>query len=80
VPLQVLVDKLINMRFEASGITENSDVRFARSVLDYVGRWLGGKFISPGYLKVGTASSGTARETCPHTEIRIPTVDISRKL
>ncbi|MGB2888117.1 MAG: hypothetical protein WBC04_10495 [Candidatus Acidiferrales bacterium] len=70
VPLQVLVDKLINMRFEPSGITENPDIRFASSVLDYVGRWLGGKFISPTYLKVGTVSGGTARETRPNTESR----------
>jgi ribonucleoside-diphosphate reductase alpha chain len=80
VPLKVLVDKLINTRFEPSGFTENPQISFASSVLDYVGRWLGGKFISPAYLKVGTASSGTARETCQITEIRIPTVDISRKL
>jgi ribonucleoside-diphosphate reductase alpha chain len=51
VPLKVLVDKLINMRFEPSGITENPDIRFATSVLDYVGRWLGGRFISSDYLK-----------------------------
>jgi ribonucleoside-diphosphate reductase alpha chain len=42
VPLKVLVDKLINMRFEPSGITENPEIRLATSVLDYVGRWLGG--------------------------------------
>jgi ribonucleoside-diphosphate reductase alpha chain len=51
VPLKVLVDKLINMRFEPSGMTENPKIRFASSVLDYVGRWLGGRFISSDYLK-----------------------------
>lgn len=58
VPLQVLVDKLINMRFEPSGITENPNIRFATSVLDYLGRWLGGKFISSDYLKSRLAISG----------------------
>src|ERR1700682_5621042 len=51
VPLKALVDKLINTRFEPSGITQNPDIRFASSVLDYIARWLGGKFISADYLK-----------------------------
>jgi ribonucleoside-diphosphate reductase alpha chain len=59
VPAKVVVDKLINMRFEPSGITENPEIRFASSILDYVGRWLGGKFISTAYLKVGTPSGAT---------------------
>lgn len=63
VPLKVLVDKLINMRFEPSGITENPDIRFASSVLDYVGRWLGGKFISTTYLKTGPLNLATGPET-----------------
>lgn len=60
VPLKVLVDKLINMRFEPSGITENPEIRFASSLLDYVGRWLGGKFISRDYLKLGAVTSAGA--------------------
>lgn len=60
VPLKVLVDKLINMRFEPSGITENPEIRFASSLLDYVGRWLGGKFISRDYLKLGSVTSASA--------------------
>lgn len=58
VPLKVLVDKLINMRFEPSGITENPEIRFATSVLDYLGRWLGGRFISSDYLKSKFAING----------------------
>jgi ribonucleoside-diphosphate reductase alpha chain len=55
------VDKLINMRFEPSGITENPEIRFASSLLDYVGRWLGGKFISRDYLKLGTETGASAQ-------------------
>jgi ribonucleoside-diphosphate reductase alpha chain len=51
VPLKALVDKLMNTRFEPSGFTQNSDIRYASSVLDYIARWLGGKFISADYLK-----------------------------
>jgi hypothetical protein len=51
-PLKVFVDKMINTRFEPSGITTNPNIRFVTSVLDYIGRWLGAKFISPEYLKL----------------------------
>jgi ribonucleoside-diphosphate reductase alpha chain len=52
VPLKVFVDKLLNTRFEPSGITANANIRFATSVLDYIARWLGGRFISTDYLKL----------------------------
>jgi ribonucleoside-diphosphate reductase alpha chain len=52
VPLKVFVDKLVNTRFEPSGITSNPNIRFVSSVLDYIARWLGGRFISPDYLKL----------------------------
>ena len=51
VPLKALVDKLTNTRFEPSGFTENPNIRYGSSVLDYVARWLGGKFLSSEYLK-----------------------------
>lgn len=57
VPLKALVDKLTNTRFEPSGFTENPSIRYASSVLDYIARWLGGKFLSPEYLKPRTAVS-----------------------
>jgi len=50
VPLRALVDKFCNSRFEPSGYTGNPKIRYAKSVVDYIGRWLGGKFISPDYL------------------------------
>jgi ribonucleoside-diphosphate reductase alpha chain len=56
VPLKVLVDKLVNTRFEPSGITANANIRFATSVLDYLARWLGGRFISADYLKLNGAA------------------------
>jgi len=58
VPLKVFVDKLLNTRFEPSGITANANIRFVSSVLDYIARWLGGRFISPDYLKLNGGASG----------------------
>ena len=60
VPLKVLVDKLVNTRFEPSGITANPNIRFVSSVLDYIARWLGGRFISADYLKLNGASHAEA--------------------
>ena len=50
VPLKSLVDKFVNTRFDPSGFTSNPEIRYAKSVLDYIGRYLGGKFISRDYL------------------------------
>ena len=50
VPPRALVDKFVNSRFEPSGYTGNPKIRYAKSVVDYLGRWLGAKFISPDYL------------------------------
>ena len=46
VPLNVLADKFSHMRFEPSGMTKNPQVRFAKSIVDYVFRWLATKFLS----------------------------------
>src|ERR671910_901451 len=47
VPLQTLVDKFSHVRFEPSGMTRNPDVRFAKSIVDYIFRWMAAKFLSP---------------------------------
>ena len=46
-PLQALVDKFSHVRFEPSGMTKNPDVRFAKSIVDYIFRWMATKFLSP---------------------------------
>jgi ribonucleoside-diphosphate reductase alpha chain len=66
VPLKALVDKLTNTRFEPSGFTENPNIRYASSVLDYIARWLSGKFLSPEYLKP-RASLGESEQIQPTT-------------
>ena len=46
VPLQALVDKFSHARFEPSGMTKNPEVRFAKSIVDYIFRWMATKFLS----------------------------------
>lgn len=45
VPLETLVNKFAHMRFEPSGVTPNPEIRFAKSISDYIFRWLGLKFL-----------------------------------
>jgi ribonucleoside-diphosphate reductase alpha chain len=66
VPLRALVDKFVNSRFEPSGYTGNPQIRYAKSIVDYIGRWLGGKFISPDYLDADVAAAlATETEVAP---------------
>jgi len=46
VPLKVLIDKFSHVRFEPSGHTGNREVPYAKSIVDYIFRWLASKFLS----------------------------------
>ena len=48
VPLEVYVNKFSHTRFEPMGFTKNPDIRIAKSIVDYIFRWLGINFI-PGF-------------------------------
>jgi len=47
VPLKFLVGKLSHARYEPSGWTGNPEIPYAKSITDYVFRWLGLRFLSP---------------------------------
>jgi ribonucleoside-diphosphate reductase alpha chain len=47
VPLKVLVAKFSHSRFEPSGFTNNPQIPIAKSIVDYIFRWLGQKFLTP---------------------------------
>jgi ribonucleoside-diphosphate reductase alpha chain len=65
VPLRALVDKFVNSRFEPSGYTGNPEIRYAKSIVDYLGRWLGGKFISRDYLDADVVEEATPVISAP---------------
>jgi ribonucleoside-diphosphate reductase alpha chain len=46
VPLKVMVDKFSHARYEPSGFTNNPDIPIAKSISDYIFRWLGTKFLN----------------------------------
>ena len=47
VPLKDLVNKFAHVRFEPSGFTGNQEIPIAKSIVDYIFRWLGSRFLSP---------------------------------
>jgi len=47
VPLATLIDKFSHTRFEPSGFTNNPEIPMAKSIMDYIFRWLASKFLSP---------------------------------
>ena len=46
VPLEVYVSKFAHMRFEPSGPTNDPDIRIAKSLVDYIFRWMGKRFLT----------------------------------
>ena len=61
VPLKVLSDKFSHTRFEPSGYTPNPEIRYAKSVMDYIFRWLALKFLP--------------RDAQPHEDASVSTVN-----
>ncbi|MDB4476670.1 vitamin B12-dependent ribonucleotide reductase [Rhodopirellula sp.] len=60
VPLEVLVNKFSHTRFEPMGHTSNKDIRIAKSVVDYIARWLGLTFMS-GHDHMPTSIDNTSK-------------------
>lgn len=75
VPLRALVDKFVNARFEPSGYTGNKQIPYAKSIIDYIGRWLGGKFISSDYVVQTLESPETSLQ--PSTPQPTPVSSVS---
>ncbi len=51
VPLEALVKKFTHQRFEPSGMTANRNIPFAKSIVDYIFRWLGVEYLGEEYRK-----------------------------
>ena len=60
VPLEALVEKFSHVRFEPSGFTKNPEIPYAKSITDYIFRWMASKFLS----------SEAAQDMGVHTEAR----------
>ena len=74
VPLEVFVNKFAHSRFEPAGFTKNPDIPIAKSITDYIFRWLGIEFI-PGYREANTPQArgrGSAQAGRPAGEGQRP--------
>jgi ribonucleoside-diphosphate reductase alpha chain len=69
VPLETLVQKFSYMRFEPEGMTSNPEIPFAKSMPDYIMRWLASRFLDEeiqeelGILTPAVRARKTAQET-----------------
>jgi ribonucleoside-diphosphate reductase alpha chain len=81
VPLSVFVNKFAHQRFEPAGFTKNPDIPIAKSVTDYIFRWLGMEFL-PGYREANSprreppAEAAAAPSPSPAAEPAIPAAPV----
>jgi ribonucleoside-diphosphate reductase alpha chain len=67
VPIEALVKKFSHVHYEPSGFTKNPDIRIAKSITDYIFRWMGIQFI-PGYREA--SNPGKGQQELPMKEIQ----------
>jgi ribonucleoside-diphosphate reductase alpha chain len=71
VPLKFFVDKFSHVRFEPSGWTGNQQVPYAKSIIDYIFRWLGARFL--GIVEASEAGeTSKLRPTLPDPQTALP--------
>jgi ribonucleoside-diphosphate reductase alpha chain len=62
VPLKVLINKFSHSRYEPSGFTNNPEIRIAKSITDYLFRWLALKFLAKGDRGAAELAEGVEKE------------------
>jgi ribonucleoside-diphosphate reductase alpha chain len=72
VPLKFLVDKFSHVRFEPSGWTGNQQIPYAKSIMDYIFRWLGTRFLGPEYAGGEAGDAPILRVTEPNPQQALP--------
>lgn len=72
VPLKFLVDKFSHVRFEPSGWTGNKQIPYAKSIMDYIFRWLGLKFLGPEYALTEAGDAPVLRPTEADPQMKLP--------
>ncbi|MBZ5605447.1 MAG: vitamin B12-dependent ribonucleotide reductase, partial [Acidobacteriia bacterium] len=75
VPLKYLVDKFSHVRFEPSGWTGNQQIPYAKSIPDYIFRWLAAKFLGAEYqqpVEAGATTVLRATEENPQEKLPFP--------
>jgi ribonucleoside-diphosphate reductase alpha chain len=68
VPPETIVASFLNLRFDPWGITNNPDIPMAKSITDYIGRWLGMNFLSLDRQLALGIMNGHNNDTNGHSE------------
>lgn len=71
VPLSALIKKFSHMRFEPSGMTNCPQVPFAKSIMDYIFRWLGSKFLTKEDQKALGINVIDSKEEDEHSPLKL---------
>jgi ribonucleoside-diphosphate reductase alpha chain len=87
VPLKFMVDKFSHMRFEPSGFTKNKEIPIAKSIVDYIFRWMASHFftvdeqdevgivrreaVEPAPAKAEPTKADNARPASAPTELKV---------
>ena len=71
VPLKFYVDKFSHVRFEPSGWTGSKLIPYAKSIMDYIFRWLGAKFLGPEYALTEAGETTKLRPTEPEPQQKL---------
>jgi len=79
VPIEALINKFTHMRFEPSGWTGNPEIPNAKSVVDYIFRWMGIQFLA-GYREANTPQRETPAPAASTPTVVATKVDSPRKL
>jgi ribonucleoside-diphosphate reductase alpha chain len=77
VPLKFLVDKFSHVRFEPSGWTGNPQIPYAKSIPDYIFRWMATKFLGPEYAITEAGETLTLRPTEQDPQQDLPFAPVS---
>src|ERR1700716_1944085 len=68
VPVKFMVDKFSHMRFEPSGFTKNKEIPIAKSIVDYIFRWMASHFLGV----EDQDEAGVVRREAPVVETSAP--------
>jgi len=72
VPLQDLIEKFQHVRYEPSGWTNNKEIPYAKSLTDYIFRWMGGRFIGSQYKQSEVGETPNLRPTEADPQPQLP--------
>ena len=77
VPLKFMVDKFSHMRFEPSGFTKNKEIPIAKSIVDYIFRWMASHFLpvedqdEAGVVRRDAPAPAASSSVAPSTELKV---------